>query len=407
MDSQERERSINTLRDDLLEEAKKYLVPSYLRYPLLIVKGKGSYVWDIDGRRFLDFIAGIAVCNLGHSPDVIIDALKDQAKRLIHISNLYYIKPQIEFAKLLSEISFGGKAFFCNSGAEANEAAIKLARIWGKNRKNGAYEIITFYNSFHGRTLATLAATGQAKFRQGFEPVPSGFLHVPFNDLKALREVISEKTCAVMLEPIQAEGGVNLPEEGYLGEVREICDRNDLLLIFDEVQVGMGRTGKFFCYENYGVLPDIMTLAKGIAGGVVCGAMLAKPDVADHFSPGTHASTFGGNPLACACGIKTIETLKDGVLDNCRARGEELEKMLLELKERYDFIKDVRGKGLIFGVELSFPGKDVVSLCMDKGLLINCTKENVLRITPPLTIKKEELEEGVSIIDEALRSVKI
>jgi len=377
-------------------------------------------VWDADGKEYLDFVAGLAVCNLGHCHPKVVKAIQEQAEKLIHISNLYHIEPQAQLAEILCENSFADKAFFCNSGAEANEAAIKLTRKYFKDKpvpaepaphlmrgiKQGGenrFQIITMEKSFHGRTMATLAATGQKKFQQGFEPLLEKFIYVPFNDVKAVANAIAPQTAAVMVEPIQGEGGVNIPSDNYLKELKTLCKEKGLLLIFDEVQVGMGRTGKLFAYEHYGVTPDIMTLAKGLAGGVAIGSMLATDEVAKSFVPGTHASTFGGNPLATAAGIAAIKAvLEEGMLENCQRVGKYLLEKLNKLKAEYPFIKEVRGKGLIIGMELTIPGADIVRDCMEKGLLINCTSDTILRFIPPLVATEKDVDEMMGILKKQL-----
>ena len=377
---------------------------TYNRFPVILRKGRGMKVWGADGKEYLDFLGGIAVNVLGHCHPKVVVAIQKQAQRLIHVSNYYHIEPQIKLAKLLVNNSFADKVFFCNSGAEANEAAIKLARKYSKDRSGSErYEIITALKSFHGRTLAALTATGQEKFQKGFEPLVPGFRHVPFNDIPALESAITSKTCAVMLEPIQGEGGVIVPSEDYLGKVRELCDRHGLLLILDEVQTGMGRTGKLFAYEHYNIVPDIMTLAKGLGGGFPIGALLATDKVSAVFKPGTHASTFGGNPLACAAAIATLEAiLEDGfVLDHCNRTGEYFAERLNQIKEYHHQIVEVRGKGLLIGVELTRDGMPIVKACLDKGLLINCTGGgNVLRFTPPLIVETKDIEVLIEALEE-------
>lgn len=390
-----------------LEESNLYLMNTYSRMPLVLRKGRGIRVWGVDGKEYLDFVGGIAVNVLGHCHPRVVVAIQKQAQRLIHISNLYYNEPQVKLAKLLVENSFADKVFFCNSGAEANEGAIKLARKYAKeNMKGQRYEIITALNSFHGRTLATLTATGQEKFQRGFEPLVPGFRYVEFNNLKALESAIDEKTCAVMLEPIQGEGGVRLPSTDYLRGVREICDSHGILLILDEVQTGIGRTGRLFAYEHYGIEPDIMTLAKGLGNGIPIGALLTTNKVATAFQPGSHASTFGGNPLCCAAAIATIETiLEDGfILDQCRRMGEYLLQGLIELKQEYSsIIIDVRGLGLITGMEMSLDCTEIVRDCIERGVIINCTAGNVLRFTPPLIVQKKDIDHMLDILDDVLR----
>jgi len=390
----------------ILEESNHYVMNTYSRFPIVLRKGRGMHVWSSDGKEYLDFVGGIAVNILGHCHPKVVVALQKQAQRLLHVSNLYHNEPQIKLAKLLVEHSFADKVFFCNSGAEANEAAIKLARKYAKENMSGnRFEIITALNSFHGRTLATLTATGQKKFQKGFEPLVPGFRHVEFDDIGALRRAISDDTCAVMLEPIQGEGGVRIPSSAYLRHVREECTANDLLLIFDEVQTGMGRTGMFFAYENFGIVPDIMTLAKGLGGGFPLGAMLATNSVASAFQPGNHASTFGGNPLACAAAIATIETLlEDGfILDQCRRMGDYLVRGLEDLKgEHPSVITDVRGMGLLVGLELTRECATIVKACMDRGVIINCTAGNVLRFTPPLIVQEKDIDHMLDILDDIL-----
>lgn len=393
----------------IIEEAEHYLMNTYSRFPVVLRKGRGIKVWGVDGKEYIDFVAGIAVNVLGHCHPKVVVAIQEQAQRLLHISNLYYNEPQVELAKLLCLNSFADKVFFCNSGAEANEAAIKLARKYAKEHKgHQCYEIITAIGSFHGRTLATLTATGQEKFQKGFEPLVPGFRYVPFNDIDALRKAINDNTCAIMLEPIQAEGGVKIPSDNYLKMVRDLCDENNILLILDEVQTGMGRTGKLFAYQHYGIKPDIMTLAKGLGGGVAIGAMLATDKVASSFQPGSHASTFGGNPLACKAAIATIETiLEDGfILDNCSRMGDYFINRLNQLKDHYpEKIIDIRGKGLIIGLELIRDGSPVVKACFDKGILINCTAGNVLRFVPPLIIEKRDIDYLIDTLEETLSKI--
>jgi acetylornithine/N-succinyldiaminopimelate aminotransferase len=390
----------------IIEDSEHYLMHTYNRFPVVLRKGRGMRVWGADGKEYLDFLGGIAVNVLGHCHPKVVVAIQKQAQRLIHVSNFYHIEPQIKLAKLLVTHSFADKVFFCNSGAEANEAAIKLARKYATEHfDHERYEIITALKSFHGRTLATLTATGQNKLQKGFEPLMPGFRYVPFNDIHALEAGITSKTCAVMLEPIQGEGGVNVPFDDYLFKVRALCDRHELLLILDEVQTGMGRTGKLFAYEHYDIIPDIVTLAKGLGGGMPIGAMLASDKVAAVFKPGTHASTFGGNPLACAAAIATLETiLEDGfVLDHCNRVGIYFKHRLSQLKESFDQIIDVRGIGLFIGMELTRDGMPLVKACLEKGVLINCTGGgNVLRFTPPLIVEEKDIDLLVELLEELL-----
>jgi predicted acetylornithine/succinylornithine family transaminase len=386
----------------LFNDSDNYLFSTYNRYPIVLIRGEGSRVWDQDGREYLDFVSGIAVCNLGHCHPKIVESVITQARKLIHVSNLYHIKPQIELARLLVESSFADKVFFCNSGAEANEGAIKLARKYMRDTHGEErYEIIVMDNSFHGRTLATLTATGQNKMKEGFDPLVPGFKHVPFNDMEAIRQAVTDQTGAILVEPIQGEGGLNFPAENYLAQLRAFCDDNNILLIFDEVQVGMGRTGRLFAYEHYGIVPDIMTLAKALAGGLPIGAILARKEVARSFSPGTHASTFGGNPLVTAAGIASLTTLSDPtLLEHCGSMGSYFMDQLKGLKKKYPSIQDVRGKGLLIGMELDRSGADIINECLKKGVLINCVQEKVLRFIPPLIVTKEEVDRVVSTLDE-------
>ena len=388
----------------ILKLTEKYVARTYARFPVALVRGKGTRVWDANGKEYLDFVAGIAVVSLGHSHPAVVRAIERQARKLIHVSNLYHIAPQSELARELCRHSFANRVFFCNSGAEANEAAIKLARRYGGERLGGKYEVLSVHNSFHGRTLATLTATGQEKVRAGYDPLPPGFRQVPFNDLRSMEEAIDERTtAAILVEPIQGEGGVVIPDKDYLQGLRELCDRKNILLIFDEVQVGMGRTGKLFAYEHYGVEPDIMTLAKALGGGFPLGAMLAREEVARSFGPGTHASTFGGNPLACSVGLAVLQTLlQGGVLKNCVKMGKFLFHGLQELQRRFPIIREVRGKGLIIGMELEREGSKIVDDCLREGLLINCTAHKVLRFIPPLTIGKKDIEMGLAILEKVL-----
>jgi acetylornithine aminotransferase len=384
-----------------------HVAKTYGRYPLVAERGEGCRLWDVDGKSYLDFLAGVAVNNLGHCHPKVVAALQQQAAQLIHCSNFFHIPAQIELAELLCERSFGDRVFFCNSGAEANEAAMKLVRKYSAEKfGTDRFEVITALASFHGRTIGTISATGQDKVKAGFNPLLPGFHYVPFGDAEALRQAITPRICAVMLEPVQGEGGVRVAPPGYLAEVRRICDENDLLLIFDEVQVGCGRTGTLFAYEQDGVAPDVMTLAKALAGGPPIGAMVATEKVAECFGPGSHGSTFGGNPLMATAALAAMRTLvEDGVLDNCVAMGNYLRRRLEELKDRYPFIKEVRGRGLILGMELSIPGADIVKRALEQGLLINCTANTVLRFLPPLIVTPEEIDEALAILDGVLQNI--
>jgi acetylornithine aminotransferase/acetylornithine/N-succinyldiaminopimelate aminotransferase len=384
--------------------ANENIMNTYRRFPVVLVKGSGARVWDINGKEYLDFVAGIAVCSLGHSHPGVIAAVKEQVDKLTHVSNLYYTEPQAQLAKILVDYSFADKVFFCNSGAEANEAAIKLARKYAhENMGPDKFELITMKDSFHGRTMATITATGQEKFQFGFTPLLAGFHYVPFNDLKALESAISSKTCGIMLEPIQGEGGVNIPDDHYLDSVREICDRHGILLILDEVQTGMGRTGKLFAYEHSGIKPDIMTLAKALANGLPIGAMLTTDKIAKAFVPGNHASTFGGNPLATTAATAVIQTIfNEGVLENCRKTGDYFLSQLKKLQQKYPIIKEVRGKGLMLAAKLDIEAGDIVNKCLRKGLLINSTGGKTLRFVPPLTITTRDVDQALQVLEEVI-----
>lgn len=393
--------------EEFIQQADQVIMGTYKRVPIILVKGLGTRVWDGTGMEYLDLVAGIAVCNLGHSHPRVIEAIIKQVGNLTHVSNLYYIEPQIRLAKLLVDNSFAERVFFCNSGAEANEAAIKLARKFAHENLDGnKFELICMRNSFHGRTLATVAATGQEKFHKGFEPLPDGFRFVPYDDLAALEAAIGDKTCGVLLEPIQGEGGVIIPSADYLRGVRDICDRHGLLMILDEVQTGMGRTGQFFAYEQTGIKPDVLTMAKALGNGFPVGAMLTTEKVAAAFVPGSHASTFGGNPLAMAAACAAVETLlQEGILDNCRAMGVYFLDQLAGLMRKYSAIKAIRGRGLMVAMELHGPGEEIVLKCLKKGLLINCTNGNILRFVPPLIISAGDIDQAVQILDEVMREI--
>ena len=390
-----------------IARGEEHIARTYGRYPLVAVKGEGCRLWDADGNSYLDFLAGVAVNNLGHCHPKVVAALQQQAATLLHCSNYYHIPSQIELAELLCAHSFGDRVFFCNSGAEANEAALKLARKYSAQRNGGTrFEVITALASFHGRTIGTISATGQDKVKDGFAPMLAGFRYVPFGDAAALEAAVTPNTGAVLLEPVQGEGGVNVPPAGYLRQVRDICDRHDLLLIYDEVQVGCGRTGHLFAYQHDEVAPDIMTLAKALAGGPPIGAMVATEEVAAAFGPGSHGSTFGGNPLVTAAGVAALRVLlEDGVLEHCRAVGDYLRNRLEDMRQRYSFIKEVRGRGLILGMEMTIPGAEIVNEALRQGLLINCTVGNVLRFLPPLIVTREEIDEALTILDGILKKM--
>jgi len=377
------------------------VMATYKRTPLCLTKGKGTFAWDIEGNKYLDLFPGWAVSGIGHCHPKVLAAIAKQAKLLMHIANNYYSENQWKLAKAIVDSSFPGKVFFGNSGAEANEAAIKLARKYGST--TGRFEIITMTKSFHGRTLAMITATGQDKVKHGFEPLPAGFIYVPFNDIEAVKKAINEKTIAVMLEPIQCEGGVNIADKVYMKELRKLCDEKDLLVIFDEVQTGIARSGKMFCYQNYDITPDVMTLAKALGGGLPIGACVAGVKCQDVLTPGTHASTFGGSPIVCAAALAVFEVIKkEKLIKNAEVMGNYIRKKLEALKAKYGFIKEIRNMGLIIGVELNIDGDDVYKGCMKEGLLINCTQGKVLRIMPPVTITKKEADQAVSILDKVL-----
>ena len=391
-------------KQDVFAIDKAHYMPVFARYPMVISHGEGAYVTDTDGNRYLDFFAGIAVNALGHAHPNLVKAVAEQAAKVIHCSNLYYTEVQAQLIEKLASLSGLDKVFLANSGAEANEGALKLARKYGKTIADDKYEIITANHCFHGRTLMTLTATAQPKYQAGYEPLPQGFTYIDYNDIAALEAAISDKTCAVVLEPIQGEGGVNVPNDDYLQKVRALCDKHGALLIFDEVQTGIGRTGKMFAYEHFGVKPDIVTLAKGLAGGVPIGAFLATDKVASAFHPGDHGSTFGGNPLACAASKAVLDTiLEDKLLDNVNEVGVYLMDAIRSLGEKYPtIIRSVRGKGFMVGIELTREGREIVQACLDAKLIINCTAGNVLRLVPSLTIGKQQVDEMITILDAVL-----
>jgi predicted acetylornithine/succinylornithine family transaminase len=388
---------------DIIARSDRYLFPVYARAPIALVRGEGTRVWDADGRAYLDFFSSTVVTALGHCHPAVVAAIEAQARRILHVSNLHYSEPQARLAELLATHSFADRVFLCNSGAEANEAAIKLARRYGQRDGGGRFEILTALGSFHGRTLATITATGQEKVRVGFEPLPQGFRYVPFDDVAAVAAALSPQTVAVMVEPLQGEGGIRVPQPDYLPRLRELCDRHDVLLILDEVQTGMGRTGPLFAYERAGITPDIITLAKGLGGGVPIGAMLATEAVASGFDAGSHASTFGGNALTCAAAVAVVETLVgEGVLANGERMGERLRNGLERLRAKHDIVREVRGQGLLVGAELTRPAAPVVERCRGAGLIVNGTVQTVLRLTPPLTVSADEVDEALAILERAL-----
>jgi predicted acetylornithine/succinylornithine family transaminase len=388
------------------ELEKKYFMHTVERMPVTLVKGKGARVWDDKGREYLDFVAGWAVNSLGHCHPVVAEALAEQARTLIQVSNQFYTVPQLKLAELLVENSCLDKIFLSNSGAEANEGAVKLARRYGHHHLNGAYEVITATNSFHGRTLAMVSATGQSKHQKPYLPLPAGFVNVEYNNIEAVKAATTDRTCAVMLEPVQGEGGVNIPDDNYLKLVKQWCDQKGILLILDEIQTGIGRLGTLFAYEQYGVEPDIMTLAKGLGSGVPIGAFMAK-DRAAVFVPGEHGSTYGGNPLVCAAAYATLKfILENDIVGNVRKVGQYLMNRLEGLKVRHKSIKEVRGRGLLVAVEFdSDIAASVLATCLERGLLVNRVKPNALRFMPPLIIGKDEVDEAVNIVAQALSSL--
>jgi len=390
--------------EDLIALERKSIMGTYKRYPLVVKRAKGKYIWSEEGRRYLDFFTGLSVTSLGHCNPMIVKAIRGQLSKHLHISNLYYDRLQVELAQKLVEMSIPGKVFFSNSGAEANECAIKLARKYGHMRKGGdRYEIIVFENSFHGRTLATLSATRQKKFHKGFNPLVSGFKEAKFNLLPSVEKAIGSRTCAIMVEPIQGEGGVRVATRQFLGGVRRLCDKYRLLLILDEIQSGLGRTGKVFAYQHYGLTPDILTLAKGLGGGLPLAATIARNKIARLFGYGDHGSTFGGNPASVAAGVAAMELLNDKVLANVKARGEYLMERLNRLKSKYPKrVKEVRGLGLMVGMELKGKGENIVKNCFEQGILINCTQEKVLRFLPPFSINDRDIDRVVTVLDKIL-----
>ncbi len=385
---------------DVISMFNEFVIANYGRLPKVITKGQNNTLEDLDGNTILDMFPGWAVSGIGHCHRKVVEAIRKQAGELLHIDNTFYTIEQGRLAKMLSNRGFGGQCFFCNSGAEANEAALKLARCHTPREK---YKFITAEKSFHGRTLATLTATGQSKCHDGFLPLPAGFVYVPFNDIDALGEAFDEEVCGVMIEPIQGEGGIHEATPEYMQTIRDLCDEHDALMILDEVQTGMGRTGRWFGYQHYDVTPDIITLAKALGGGVAIGAMMARPEIAKSLVPGTHASTFGGNSLACAAAIAVIEAIEeDKLLDNTNTVGEYTRNKLEQLREKFPIIDHVRGKGLMLGVQLNMPGAAIVSRCLEKGLRINCTQETVLRLMPSMTVTQDEIDAAVAILDEVL-----
>ncbi|HIC19240.1 TPA: aspartate aminotransferase family protein [Candidatus Poribacteria bacterium] len=391
---------------EIKEMATKYIMNTYGDRQLALVRGEGPYVWDAEGNKYLDFLSGIAVNGLGHCHPKVVEAIRNQAGKLMHVSNLYYIEPQAKLAKLMIDNSDLDQCFFCNSGAEANEAAIKIARKYAVDKgRSSAYEIITMHDSFHGRTMATITATAQTKYHKGFEPMLPGFSYVPFDDLDTVAKAITSQTCAILVEPIQSEGGVNVPGEGYLEGLREMCDQHDLLLIFDEMQTSPGRLGAFFGYQTYGVIPDVLTMAKFLGGGTPIGAMLAKKEVAESFVPGTHAATFGGNPLVTAAALATLETIvEEDLFKNVISVGNYLEEKFTRLQELAP-IKEIRGRGLLRGVVFEIDAKPIAAKCIENGLITICTNDYVLRFMPPLNITTDHVDEAYNIISKSIANI--
>jgi len=390
--------------EEIFQAYNDYIMPTYTKVPLVFVKGKGSKLWDIHNKAYLDFFPGWGVGSLGHCHPKVMQAVRDQVSKLIFIPNNYYHIPQAKLAKEIVYWSYPAKVFFCNSGAEANEGAFKLARKFGQGR----YEIITFENSFHGRTLAAVAATGQKKYQEGFSPIPEGFKAVKFNDIAAVENAVNDKTVAIMLELVQGEGGVNVAGKDFVLALKKICSEKNLLLIVDEVQTGIGRTGKLFAYQHYGVIPDIMTLAKALGGGLPIGAMVVKKEIADTLGPGMHASTFGGGPVISRAALAVLKAVQEEkMLKNANLMGEYLVAKLNALKRRYSVVKEVRGLGLMVGLELNIEGKAIVDKCIERGLLINCTHANVLRLMPALNVSKKEVDKAIAILNEVLKGVNI
>ncbi len=390
------------------QQENKYLMKTYKRYNVSVKKSKGQYVWDEDGKKYLDFFSGISVCSFGHGNPAIVRAIKKQLNLFVHCSNVYYSKPQVEVAKLLLEKSFKhGRVFLANTGAEANECAIKIARKWGNDNplKDGTkrFEIIAFKNSFHGRTLATLAATGQEKFHVSFKPLQEKFVFAEFNNINSVKKLINKKTVAIMIELVQGEGGINVADKKFVKDLRKLCDQKNLLLICDEIQCGLARTGKTFAWQHYGIKPDIFTLAKAIANGLPLGAVVADKKVAEVFSYGDHGSTFGGNPVSCAAAVATLKQITPKLLTDITNKTKYFVKGLNELKKKYSCIKQIRNLGLLVGVELDFQGKDIVEFCIEKGLLINCTQGNILRFLPPFVITKKDIDKTIKILGDALK----
>lgn len=393
-------------KDEIFQAYDNYILSTYTRVPAIFVKGKGMILEDIDGKKYLDFFPGWGVNNVGHCHPKVMSAVRDQISKLIHVPNNFYHPNQAKLAKEIIRQAFPGKIFFCNSGAEACEAAIKFSRIYGN--QSGRYEIVTMKNSFHGRTLGALAATGQEKYQQGFHPLPEGFKSVAFNDMTVLKTAVTDKTVAIMLELVQGEGGINMADKKYIVELRNLCDQKDILLILDEVQTGMGRTGTMFAFQQYGIQPDLMLLAKALGGGLPIGALVVKRAIADRFKPGMHASTFGGSPLVCKAALGAFKAITTGkMLKNTKVMGSYILAELEKLKEKFTCIKEIRGLGLMIGIELSVEGKAVFEECFQNGLIINCTQGNILRFMPALTVTKKQADKAIHILKKALEKTSL
>ncbi len=387
---------------EVIAQFNQVVIGNYGRLPRVITRGEGNYLYDLDGNKILDLFPGWAVSGIGHCHPKVVEAIRKQAGELLHIDNTFYTIQQGQLAKFLSDRAFGGKTFFCNSGAEANEAALKLARRHTPKEK---YKYITTEKGFHGRTFGAVTATGQPKYHEGFMPMLAGFEYVPFNDIDALTNAFSDEVCGVLIEPIQGEGGVNEATPEYMQTIRDLCDEYGAMMILDEVQTGMGRTGRWFGYQHYEVVPDMITMAKALGGGVAIGAMMARPEIAASLVPGTHASTFGGNPIACAAGIAVIEAIEqDHLLENAKQMGAYAVEKLEQLKAQFPIIRQIRGKGLMIGIELTEPGAEIVNQCLQKGLRINCTQGNVLRFMPSMTIGRNEIDSAIAILRDVLKS---
>jgi acetylornithine/N-succinyldiaminopimelate aminotransferase len=386
---------------------KEHVIANYNRYPVNLVRGEGSLVWDSEGNRYLDFFPGWGCNLLGHCPPKVVQAVQEQVATLIHVPNTWHMDVQGRWAQALNERSFGGQAFFCNSGTEANEAAIKLARLHASSHgKRGKYKIITFTGGFHGRTMGSVTATAQPKYHDGIEPMLPGFIYAPYGDLEATKKLVDDETCAIMIEPIQGEGGVKIPPAGFLQGLRDLCDERGLLLMFDEVQTGCGRTGEWFGYQHFGVTPDVMTLAKAVCGGIAGGALIAKREIAPALRPGMHAATFGGNPIAARAGIATLETIEEeGLLDSAKQLGELFRRRLTKLQQECDLIKEVRVAGVMIGVELTVDGNPAVQACLERKLLINCTQGKTIRLLPAMNLAEEQAEEGCDILADVLKQM--